>query len=59
MSLSRQSRVDPETEKRYNLELGTYIYCNLGLIEVREYCDEFIQKFTTSKTASPANVKTE
>ena len=47
MSLSRQSRLDPETESRYLQEIGTYIMHNLPLIEVREYCQEFIRMYMT------------
>ena len=45
LSLSRQSRLDPDTSIRYNEELGTYLFGNFGLIELREYCMEFIQKY--------------
>ena len=47
MSLSRQSQLDPETEKRYLQEVGSFIMHNLGLIEIREYCQKFIQMYMT------------
>ena len=46
LCLSQQPRVDRETELRYNQEVGTYLYGNFGLLEIREFCTEFIQKFS-------------
>ena len=44
ISLSRQTRVDPTTEARYNEEIGTPIYYNFPQLYLLDYCNQFLAK---------------
>ena len=44
LSLLHQSRLDPKSEERYNAEVSSVLYYNFPLLEVREYCDQFLAR---------------
>ena len=44
LSLNHQSRLDPNSEARYNSEVSSVLYYNFPLLQVREYCDQFLSR---------------